>query len=65
MLCHYDDNVMELEYINVTHRHNGKEKQYYRIPRYVCACGAARVPYHVYDFMDENMDNDKQYSKRS
>lgn len=65
MWCHYDDNAMYLTYINVTHRHNGKEKKYYNIPRYECRCGAARVPYHVYDFMNANMDNDKQYSDRS
>jgi hypothetical protein len=61
MLCQYDDNVMELEYINATHKHNGKEKEYFNIPRYRCVCGAARVPYSAYEFMENNMDNDKQF----
>jgi hypothetical protein len=61
MFCNYDDNPMEIEYIDVTHKYDGKEKRYYQIPRYKCRCGYARVPYPVYDFMNENMDNDRQY----
>lgn len=64
MLCNYDDNAMELEYINVTHNYNGKEKIYYNIPRYKCRCGYARVQYSVCEFMDKNIDNDIQYSNK-
>lgn len=63
MFCHYDDNWMELEHIDVIHEYNGKRKNYYHIPRYKCACGYAKVLLDVYDFMNENIDNDLQYHK--
>lgn len=63
MFCHYDDKFMEIEYIDVVHDFKGKYKKYYNIPRYKCSCGHAKVCYSVYDFMDENIDNDIQYTK--
>jgi hypothetical protein len=65
MLCHYDDNLMNLEYINVTHKFEGKQKKYVNIPRYKCECGYARVLPSVYEFMNKNIDNDLQYVNRS
>ena len=62
MYCNYDDNLMELEFIDVVHRYDDKEKNYYNIPRYKCSCGCARVPLSVYEFLDKNIDNDLQYS---
>ena len=61
MFCHYCDNWMKTEHIDVIHEYKGKKKNYNNIPRHYCRCGARRVPFSVYRFMEENIDNDKQY----
>lgn len=62
MLCQHCNNWTEIEYIDVIHEYQGKDKKYYSIPKHKCKhCGAGRVSLSVYQFMDKNIDNNKQY----
>ena len=66
MFCFYCDKYMgDIEYIDVIHEHQNKKKKYYKIPRYKCSCGTGRVPKEIYEFMNENMDNNKQLNDKN
>jgi hypothetical protein len=60
MFCVHDGNKMNKTYVDVEHRLGTTTKTYHNITQFKCMCGYSSIPYSMYEFMDEHIDDDTQ-----
>ena len=64
MICEYCGNYMKFKSKDALYKYKDKEKKYFNVPVFQCSsCGMEKISLDVYTFINENINNDKQFKE--